>query len=59
VVDRLAEGRAAATGSRTREKDARAWLNTPSVETTHGLMAPIEILGDAELAISFLRKLLR
>lgn len=59
VIDRLAEGRMAATGSNTRDTDPRAWVHTPSVETAEGLIAPIEILADADLAISFLRKLSR
>jgi hypothetical protein len=59
VIDRIAEGREAATGSSTRDTDTRAWLHTPSVGTPLGLITPIEILADPDLAIAFLRSLLR
>ena len=59
VIERLAEARTAATGGRHREKDARFWLHTRSVDTRQGVKAPIEILADSDLAIVFLRELLR
>jgi hypothetical protein len=59
VIRRLAEARAAATGSRDRPMPGDLWLELATVETTRGRLSPIDILADQELCDELLAELMR
>lgn len=59
VVTRLSEGRRAATGTTDRAQSAIGWLHTAQVDTTGGVMTPIQVLADAALAEQALVELMK
>jgi hypothetical protein len=59
VVERLAAGRAASTGSGLRRSQASDWLTKARISTSRGDLSPLEILADADLAKEALDDLMR
>jgi hypothetical protein len=59
VVRHLAEGRRAATGTKSRRMTAVGWLHTAAVETSRGTKTPILVFADTDLAREALSALRR
>lgn len=59
VIERLAAGRGASTGTGWRGTPAAGWLSAARISTSRGVRSPLEILADADLASEALDDLMR